>query len=55
MRDIGAGGVTILDPASFSAATAPIIGIVGGKTGKSKQTADYISNKTNTDVFSVCS
>lgn len=34
MRDIGASGVTILDPASFSTATVPLIGILGGKTGK---------------------
>ncbi|KAH8153854.1 uncharacterized protein LAJ45_01621 [Morchella importuna] len=46
LRDIGAGGVTILDPASFSAATAPIIGIVGGKTGKM-----YVLNMNNMGGF----
>lgn len=33
-RDIGSGGVTMLDPDSFQTATVKRLGLVGGKGGK---------------------
>lgn len=33
-RDLGSGGVTMLDPASFQTTTAKKLGVVGGKGGK---------------------